>query len=125
MVENYNSATVEKLLAEYKNDPLETTFIYMCSGDMIKAIETAIQTNNSHLSVVITLSDSNDVVVKSIAQNQFTNWKQRQTILSIPSAVVKVYQILAGDFQPILETLPWNLGLALKLFYGNYNDIKN
>ena len=124
MVENYNSATVEKLLAEYKNDPLETTFIYMCSGDMIKAIETAIQTNNSHLSVVITLSDSNDVVVKSIAQNQLTNWKQRQTILSIPSAVVKVYQILAGDFQPILET-PWNLGLALKLFYGNYNDIKN
>ena len=112
-------------MAEYKNDPLETTFIYMCSGDMIKAIETAIQTNNSHLSVVITLSDSNDVVVKSIAQNQLTNWKQRQTILSIPSAVVKVYQILAGDFQPILETLPWNLGLALKLFYGNYNDIKN
>ena len=123
-LKNYNSATVEKLLAEYKNDPLETTFIYMCSGDMIKAIETAIQTNNSHLSVVITLSDSNDVVVKSIAQNQLTNWKQRQTILSIPSAVVKVYQILAGDFQPILETLPWNLGLALKLFYGNYNDIK-
>ena len=123
-LKNYNLSSVEKLLAENKNDPLEKTFIYMCSGDMIKAIETAIQTNNSHLSVVITLSDSNDAVVKSIAQNQLKNWKQLQVILSIPSAVVKIYQILAGDFEPILEILPWNLGLALKLFYGDYNDIK-
>lgn len=121
---NFNCSDVEKLLVENKSDPLETVFIYLCAGDLTKAIQAAIDANCNHLSVVVTLSDANDVVVRSIAKNQLDSWTTRNTINRIPKAIVKIYQLLAGEFEQIIDGLSWNLGLALKLFYGDFKDIK-
>ncbi|RCK56093.1 hypothetical protein Cantr_05679 [Candida viswanathii] len=88
-----------------------------------KAIQAAIDANSNHLSVVVTLSDSNDAVIRTIAKNQLDSWSSRNATHTIPKPIIKVYQLLAGEFDKITIGLPWNLGLALKLFYGDFKDI--
>ncbi|KAL6451843.1 hypothetical protein SBY92_003151 [Candida maltosa Xu316] len=120
----YNTKDVSKLLEDNKDDLLELTFIHLCAGDLKKAIETAIKANSNHLSVIVTLSDSNDDVVRSIAKNQLTYWTTKKIMASIPKPIVKIYQLLAGEFTPIIDNLSWNMGLGVKLFYDNFTDIK-
>ncbi|CAI5759251.1 unnamed protein product [Candida verbasci] len=124
-LKNYNSVSIQKLLDEFKDDPLEKTFIYLCAGDLIKAIETSMSANNNHLSVIVTLSDSNDEVVKSIAKNQLISWKDHDTLSLIPKSIVKIYQLLARELDDVIQNLPWNIAFAVKLFYGDNQDIKS
>lgn len=122
---HYNSSDIDKLLAANKSDLLEKVFIYLCAGDLTNAIQAAIDADSNHLSVVLTLSDANDVVIRSIAKNQLDSWNSRHIVNTIPTPIVKVYQLLAREFEQITNGLPWNLGLALKLFYGDFKDIRS
>ncbi|KAG7661728.1 NUP145 [[Candida] subhashii] len=120
-LKKYNQKSINRLLESHKSDPLEQVFIHLCAGNLKQAIETALATNNDHLAVVITLADSNHHAVRSIAANQLNSWKERNVVSLIPKAVVKIYQILASDLDVLLGDLPWNIALALKLFYGDGN----
>lgn len=115
----YNEPTIEKLRSQNITNSLELIFLSVCSGDLKGAVEAAMNSNNSHLSVLLTLTDSNDDAVRSIAKNQLEYWENTSSFNLIPSAVVKIYRILAGLFSQVLESLPWNIALGLKLFYGD------
>lgn len=115
----YNEPTIEKLRSQNVSSSLELVFLSLCSGDLQGAVEAAMNSNNSHLSVLLTLTDSSDDAVRSIARNQLDFWEETDSMDLIPTAVVKVYQILTGLFSPVLESLPWNIALALKVFYGD------
>ncbi|EGW35690.1 uncharacterized protein SPAPADRAFT_53861 [Spathaspora passalidarum NRRL Y-27907] len=115
-LKNYNKSAINNLLSTHKSDPLESVFIYLCSGDLMKAIEAAIDTNNGHLSVILNLADSNDEVVKQIAAQQLKQWLENG--MNVPKALVKIYTILSGEIDSLAAGLPWNIALALHLFYG-------
>ncbi|RLV91281.1 Nucleoporin [Spathaspora sp. JA1] len=115
-LKNYNASAIRDLLETHKSEPLETVFIHLCSGDLIKAIEAAIETKNGHLSVILNLADSNDEVVKQIAAHQLKQWAENE--MNISQALVKIYSILSGEIDSIVADLPWNIALALHLFYG-------
>ncbi|CUM55356.1 uncharacterized protein AC631_02131 [Debaryomyces fabryi] len=115
----YNRSTVERWSDEKKSDILEYIFIKICAGDIKDAISLAMDSNNAHLSVILTLIDSNDDAVKSTASNQLQYWSDTSSLSFIPKPIVKIYRILSGDFKEVLSDLPWNISLAVKLFYGD------
>lgn len=120
-LKNFNKATINELLQKTKSDILETVFLHICANDLKSAILSANNSNNSHLSVILTLLDSNDETVKAIAQSQLSYWSDTSSLGYIPKPVVKIYKILSGDFDDILSDLPWNIALSLQVFYGNGN----
>lgn len=115
----YNGPTVKRWSDEKKSDILEYIFIKICAGDIKDAITLAMDSNNAHLSVILTLIDSNDDAVKSTASNQLQYWSDTTSLSLIPKPIVKIYRILSGDFKEVLSDLPWNISLAVKLFYGD------
>ncbi|KAK6459317.1 nucleoporin NUP145 precursor [Scheffersomyces xylosifermentans] len=116
----YNKKDIDTLVKKSKSNPLELIFVLVCSGDLQGAIKVALESNNSHLSVILTLTDSNDDAVKGIAGQQVVAWEESSSLRLIPKPVVKIYQILSGDLDEVVFDLPWNVTLALKLFYGDY-----
>lgn len=118
-LQKFNQKTIDELLKLNKSDVLETVFLHICANDLKSAILSANNSNNSHLSVILTLLDSNDETVKAIAQSQLSYWSDTSSINYIPKPVVKIYKILAGDFDDVLAQLPWNISLALQVFYGS------
>ena len=117
----YNGASILELLEANKHNPLEVSFIHLCAGDLKSAIDVAIKSDNYHLSVILTLTDSNDEAIAAIASNQLRSWKD--DVESIPKSIKKVYQVLSGEFDAVLSELPWNVALAVQLFYGD-NSLK-
>ncbi|ODV83617.1 hypothetical protein CANARDRAFT_184278, partial [[Candida] arabinofermentans NRRL YB-2248] len=125
-LQDYNSIEIERLLSINRTDPLEYIFILLCSGDLNKAIDYAIDTNNNHLSVLLTLIDSNDKPTKQLAKAQLIEWNKNSTLKLIPQGVLKIYKLLSGD---ILSTefishcngLNWSIVLLLLLKYGDSN----
>lgn len=115
----YNKPTIEELADKYKTDPLESVFIKVCAGDLKDAINLAMDSNNAHLAVVLTLIDSNDDAVKSTASNQLQYWNDTSSLGLIPKPIVKIYKILSGEFSDVLSDLPWNISLSIKLLYGD------
>lgn len=118
-LQKFNQRTIDELLKANKSDVLETVFLQICANDLKSAILSANNSNNSHLSVILTLLDSNDETVRAIAQSQLSYWSDTASINYIPKPVVKIYKILTGDFDDILAQLPWNISLALQVFYGS------
>lgn len=113
----YNGTSIKELLELNKHNPLEVSFIHLCAGDLKSAIDVAIKSENYHLSVILTLTDSNDEAIAAIASNQLRSWKD--DVESIPKSIKKVYQVLSGEFDAVLSDLPWNVALAVQLFYGD------
>ncbi|KAK6199384.1 nuclear protein 96-domain-containing protein [Scheffersomyces amazonensis] len=117
-LKSFNSKSIQLLLDQNKSEPLELVFSYICSGDIKAACETAISSNNSHLAAILTLADSNDSYVQQAALAQVDTWIENNSIEYIPQPIVKIYKILSGKFDDVIETLPWNISLAINLFYG-------
>jgi nucleoporin NUP145 len=115
----FNIKTIEPYLKDSKHDKFEYAFLQLCSGNLTGAIETMIEANNNHLSVILTLVDSNEDTVITLAKNQLDDWKNNGVFNSIPVGCVKIYKLLAHDFDDILKTLPWNIELGVKLMYGD------
>lgn len=112
----YNKSSIKDMLESNRYNPLEASFIHLCAGDIKSAIDVAIQSDNYHLSVILTLTDSNDEAIAAIAANQLESW---EGLDSIPKSIKKVYQVLSGNFASVLSELPWNVALAVQLFYGD------
>ncbi|KAG7865954.1 hypothetical protein KL918_003942 [Ogataea parapolymorpha] len=117
---------ISKLLEASKSDALERTYLHICSGDILKAVMTAMESSNNHLSVLLTLIDSNDPSVRRLSKAQLKEWESTSTLQYIPAPVLKVYKLLAGytlsnDIVPHLKGLSWPTVLLMQLKYGDTN----
>lgn len=97
-------------------DSLETIFHKVINGQLKEAIELAIASRNVHLSVILTLLDSNDEAVRGIAKTQLEAWPLEDNV--VPEPIVKIYQLLSGDYK-ILDTLPPSIKLGVLAYYSN------
>ncbi|CAH6719466.1 nucleoporin Nup145p [[Candida] jaroonii] len=113
-LQKYNEGVVEELISK-ADDSFEEIFIHICSGQLKKAIESAINSNNNHLSAVLTSIDSNYQGIKQVAKSQLEEWQNNNFI---PRNLIKIYKFIAGDNDEILSTLPWNLRLACNVYYS-------
>ncbi|KAK6463655.1 nucleoporin NUP145 precursor [Scheffersomyces coipomensis] len=118
-LKSFNSKAIKLLIEQNQNDPLELAFTYICAGEIKSAIQTALNSDNPHLSVILTLVDSNDENIQNIAASQIESWIESDSLELIPSSIVKIYQVIAGLLDEVVEELPWNIALAIKLFYGD------
>lgn len=116
-IRSYNSAEIEQGLSS--GDVLDKVFLHVCNYNLKEAITMAINSNNAHLSVLLTLLDSNDETVRQIAASQLDYWEVLGSLAYIPAAIVKVHRILAGDLDSIAESVPWNIALSLRVFYSD------
>lgn len=87
-------------------------------GDIKGAVLSAQESLNPHLSVLLTLVDSNDDAVRNIASNQVTEWKDTDTLAFIPPNLLRVYKLLSGDLEAITDG-SWQQVLASKFFYSD------
>ncbi|CUM67249.1 uncharacterized protein PRCAT00004942001 [Priceomyces carsonii] len=117
-LKKYNELSITQLSAEESSDPLKTVFVNICAGNLKSAVTASLAQNSPHLSVILTLLDSNDLISKSIADGQLKSWNEKSILKYIPETVVKVYQILSGNLHEVVSSLPWNIALALRLNYG-------
>lgn len=113
----YNENLYQELFVS--EDPLDRIFYYACRGDIKNATSLAIESCNLHLAPLLTLMDSNDATVRSIAKGQLRSWKEAGYSEFIPESVSKTYRLLAGDFASFVGQLPDYFSLALEVFYGN------
>lgn len=113
-LQNYNESIVNEMVSQAK-DSFEEIFIYICSGQLKKAIETAIDSNNNHLSAVLTSIDSNYQGIKQVAKSQLEEWQYNNFI---PRNLIKIYKFIAGENDDILQDLPWSLKLACEVYYS-------
>lgn len=116
-LKEYNHSLVDNILKSSTTDPLKCVFWKVCAGDIKGAVVLAIDAKSNHLSVLLTLLDSNDDAVKSIANNQLDHWKDSDSLHLVPPYILHVYRILSGHIHEIPD-LPWNISLALKVYYG-------
>lgn len=103
-------------------DPLSLIKNQVIQGKLKFAIETAMGSHNSHLAALLTLVDSNDSVVRSIAQNQLEDWESNKTTDLIPTALVTIYKILAGQFSEVSKELSFRQSVGLYIYYSNPAD---
>lgn len=125
----FKDATVEeasKLLRQNQMDPLETIFIHVLANNIVKAVEVAIETNNNHLAVLLTLLGSNDSHVKESCQNQLDEWQRTNASQFIPKPILKIYLLLAELSLTsnslkinLIEGLSWKMAFSLMLNYTN------
>lgn len=118
-LKEFNKHSIETSIQQSTSNILEIIFLQICASDLKGAISTSINSNNSHLSVLLTLLDSHDDAVKSIAKSQLNYWGKTSSINYIPKPIIKIHKILSGDFEDVLSELPWNIALLLQLCYGN------
>lgn len=87
-------------------------------GDIKGAVICAQEFSNPHLSVLLTLVDSNDDAVRNIASNQVTEWRDTDALAFIPHNLLRIYQLLSGDLEAITDG-SWQQVLASKFFYSD------
>lgn len=109
----FNGPSVAALYSEHDGDALEQVFSSMVAGDMERAVECALASNNSHLASVLTVADANNATVRELAANQLRAWAPG----AVPAAIRKIYLLLTGAFGEL--ALPWNLELGVRLMYGD------
>lgn len=102
-----------------EGDSLAKIENFLCQGNLKAAIDVAISSHNSHLSVLLTLVDSNEAVVKSIALDQLEDWESSKTTELIPVSTLNIYKILAGKFDEVSEGCTFETSISLRLFYGS------
>ncbi|WPK25737.1 hypothetical protein PUMCH_003064 [Australozyma saopauloensis] len=112
----------EALHPSKSSDLLDAIFEYLCCGEIKKAVEKAIESQNLHLASLITLIDSNDSAVKNLASGQLDSWNDAQATSLIPTAVVDIHRLLAGKYDQLSKKPVKNLSLALKIFYGSNSE---
>ncbi|CAK9439884.1 uncharacterized protein LODBEIA_P39840 [Lodderomyces beijingensis] len=123
-LKQYNQFSVSDLLKRHKFDYLECALVCLVTNDTVRAIEFALKSGSEHLAVILTLANARSSVVEKSAREQLQKWKQIDSKL-VPSAIVKIYQILARDLTSLSQKLPWNLAIGLNLFFGDFTDLKS
>lgn len=101
------------------DEPLDKILYHVCSGNLKKATETALATGNIHLSSLLTVLDLNDDAVSQLAKDQLNAWSAANATALVPTQIVDIHKILAGQYEQ-LELCPvTDISLALRAFYGN------
>lgn len=85
-------------------DPLQNIFVKVVNGQLKDAIELAISSRNVHLSVILTLLDSNDKAAREIAKTQLEDWPSEENL--VPEPIINIYRILSGDFSALDSLVP-------------------
>jgi len=117
-----------KAKAQQNDDFSEQIFLLLVSFEVSSAARLAINTNNPHLSVLISLLGSNDPSVKVSAAKQVEEWRRNAVLQTIPKGILKIYYLLKGDVfsndstVKLTEGLSWKARLGLSLFYGDLNE---
>lgn len=89
---------------------------YVCADRLGDAAKLAVSEKKGHLAVLLSMADSNDPTVRSLAASQLKEWNSSATISLIPVEVVRVYKLLAGEIDT--TGLDWSTGLFLRVKYG-------
>lgn len=105
-------------------DPFEDIIERLVLGDIKGAVLLAQETSNPHLSVLLTLVDSNDDVVRGIAASQVSEWQKSGTSTLIPKNLVRIYNLLSGDVESITDG-SWQETLAAQFFYGESESLES
>lgn len=117
-----------KTAAQQTTEFSEQIFSLLVTFEVSAAARLAINTNNPHLSVLISLLGSNDPNVKISAAKQLEEWKTNAVLHTIPSGILKIYYLLKGDvlsadpYVKLTENLSWKARLGLVLYYGDSNE---
>lgn len=111
----FNQDLIQELLAK-SNDDFQRTLIFLCAGDIKSAVKTAMESNNMHLSSILTLSDSGFDGIAKVAQSQLDEWNHNDYI---PENLLKIYKFLAGNRDSVLEEFPWQLKLSCNVYFEN------
>lgn len=104
--------------SEKSQDSFQNIIDRLVVGDIKGAVICAQESSNPHLSVLLTLVDSNDDAVRNIASNQVTEWKDTDALALIPHNLLRIYKLLSGDSKAITDG-SWQQVLASKFFYSD------
>lgn len=100
-------------------DPLDKMLYYVCSGNLKNAVETALSSGNLHLSSLLTVLDLNDDAVLQLAKDQLKAWSAASATALVPSQIIDIHKILAGQYEQLSLSPVSDMSLALRVFYGN------
>lgn len=92
---------------------------YVIRGEVNAAVQLALSSNNLHLAAILNLVDSNDAAMKTIVKNQIEFWQLNNSIDLIPSQLLEIYKIMAGQFDDIAKGSSFISAVGLQVFYGN------
>lgn len=98
-------------------DPLQNIFIKVVNGQLKEAIELAISSKNVHLSVLLTLLDSNDKAAREIARTQLEDWPSEEKL--VPEPIINIYRILSGDFSALNSSVPPAVKFGVLVAYSS------
>lgn len=113
-LQKYNSKHLELLLNDSK-DEFERILLYLQAGEVKRAVELALETGNSHLSVILTSVDSGYNGFQQVAKSQLEEYEQ----LQVPNNLINIYKFMAGEYND--EKLLWSIRLACKVYYSRAN----
>lgn len=102
---------------QLSGDTLHNVFIKVVNGQLKEAIELAISSRNVHLSVLLTLLDSNDKAAKEIARSQLEDWPTEDNL--VPAPILNIYHILSGDFSALDSIVSPIVKFAVLVNYGS------
>lgn len=100
-------------------DSLTRIANYVIRGEVNAAVQLALSSNNTHLAAVLNLVDSNDAAMKTIVKDQIEDWQLNNAIDLIPSQLLDIYKIMAGQFDEIAKGSSFISAVGLHVFYGN------
>lgn len=109
----------------FARDTLDKIFHFICTDKLGDAIQYAINTNNEHTAILLTMLDSNDLTVHKLARSQLKEWSTA-SLNFIPPGVLKIYKLLTGDilskeYINHLDGLTWPVVLFLMIKFGSSN----
>lgn len=116
---NWLRAYYKRNTKNTSSNPMETIFYHVCCGNIKAAIEAAIASDNIHLSTLITLLDLNDAAVKKLAHAQLESWSNAGATSLVPTPILNIHKILAGQYDSLSMAPVPDIKLALQVFYGN------
>lgn len=102
-------------------DVLDEIFAHVVLGNVSSAVRIAMASHNSHLAVLLSMLGRNEESVKSLAARQLEEWNTNE--VSIPKPVLKVHQLLAGEFGSALRGLPYSVAIGVHALYGGENTL--
>lgn len=115
-LKEFNEPKVRELLSAAGDNSLQKIFIHICAGNINEAIKLAIDSHNNHLSVLLSLVDSNYQGFRNVAKSQLLEWLNNDYI---PQDLIRIYKLFAGELDEVLQDYPWSIILSCKTFLGD------
>ncbi|CCK70884.1 nucleocytoplasmic transporter NUP145 KNAG_0F02170 [Huiozyma naganishii CBS 8797] len=108
--------------------PAQMIFTHLIMNDVISASRTALESQNGHLSILLTYLDSNNPRVRELAGEQLAVWEASGHF--IDSDIIRIYQLLSGtlfedkvEIEKLSEEYGWLSVVALHIFYGTIDEL--